>query len=105
MKSNRRTFVIQSVVGAGVLASTRLAQAQAAAPLVQETEPQAVALGYKNEATKVDKVKFPKYADGQNCASCALYQGKPTDAAGLCPLFAGKQVSAKAWCSAWAKKA
>lgn len=105
MKSNRRTFVIQSVVGAGVLASTRLVQAQAAAPLVQETEPQAVALGYKNDPTKVDKAKFPKYADGQNCANCALYQGKPADAAGLCPLFAGKQVSAKAWCSAWAKKA
>ena len=105
MKSNRRIFVIQSVVSAGILATTRLAQAQAAAPLVQETEPQAVALGYKNDATKTDKVKYPKYAAGQNCANCALYQGKATDAAGGCPLFAGKQVSAKAWCSAWAKKA
>ena len=105
MKSNRRTFVIQSLVGAGVLASTRLVQAQAAAPLVQETESQAAALGYKNDATKVDKAKYPKYADGQNCANCALYQGKPTDAAAPCPLFAGKHVSAKAWCSAWAKKA
>ena len=105
MKSNRRTFVIQSVVGAGVLASTRLVQAQAAAPLVQETEPQAVALGYKTDATKADKAKYPKFAAGQNCANCALYQGKPTDAAGACPLFAGKQVGAKAWCSAWAKKA
>lgn len=105
MKSNRRIFVIQSVVSAGILATTRLAQAQAAAPLVQETEPQAVALGYKSDATKADKVKYPKYAAGQNCASCALYQGKATDAAGGCPLFAGKQVSAKAWCSAWAKKA
>ncbi|WP_426147207.1 high-potential iron-sulfur protein [Polaromonas sp. DSR2-3-2] len=105
MNSNRRTFVIQSVVGASVLASTRLVQAQAAAPLVLETEPQAVALGYKADATKADKAKFPKYAAGQNCANCALYQGKPTDAAGACPLFAGKQVGAKAWCSAWAKKA
>lgn len=105
MKPNRRIFVIQSLVGAGVLATTRLAQAQAAAPLVQENEPQAVALGYKNDATKADKAKYPKYAAGQNCANCALYQGKPTDAAAACPLFAGKQVAAKAWCSAWAKKA
>jgi hypothetical protein len=105
MKSNRRTFVIQSVVSAGVLATTRLAQAQAAAPLVQESDPQAVALGYKSDATKADKVKYPKYAAGQQCANCALYQGKATDAAGGCPLFAGKQVAAKAWCSAWAKKA
>jgi hypothetical protein len=105
MKSNRRTFVIQSVVSAGVLATTRLAQAQAAAPLVQESDPQAVALGYKSDATKADKVKYPKYAAGQHCANCALYQGKATDAAAGCPLFAGKQVAAKAWCSAWAKKA
>ena len=103
MKSNRRTFIIQSVVSAGALATTGLGQAQA--PLVQETEPQAVALGYKNDATKVDKAKYPKYAPGQQCANCALYQGKPTDAAAACPLFAGKQVAAKAWCSAWAKKA
>ncbi|MEO7161030.1 MAG: high-potential iron-sulfur protein [Polaromonas sp.] len=105
MKSNRRIFVIHSVVGAGVLATTGLARAQAAAPLVQESDPQAVALGYKADATKTDKVKYPKYAAGQNCANCALYQGKPADAAGGCPLFAGKQISAKAWCSAWAKKA
>lgn len=103
MKSNRRTFVIQSVVGAGALATAGLAQAQA--PLVQDTEPQAVALGYKNDATKVDKAKYPKYAPDQQCSTCALYQGKPTDAAAGCPLFAGKQVAAKAWCSAWAKKA
>lgn len=105
MKSNRRTFVIQSIAGAGLLASTRLVQAQAAAPLVVETDPQAVALGYKSDTTKVDKAKYPKHANEQNCANCALYQGKPTDAAGGCPLFAGKQVGAKAWCSAWAKKA
>jgi hypothetical protein len=105
MKSNRRIFVIQSVVGAGVLASARLAQAQGAGPMVQESDPQAVALGYKIDGTKADKTKFPKYAAGQDCANCSLYQGKPTDAAGGCPLFAGKQVAAKAWCSAWAKKA
>ena len=105
MKSNRRIFVIQSLVGAGVLATGHLAQAQAAAPLVQETEPQAVALGYKNDTTKVDKAKYPKHAADQQCANCALYQAKPTDPAGGCPLFAGKQVAAKGWCSAWAKKA
>ena len=96
MKSNRRTFVIQSVMSAGILATTRLAQAQAPAPLVQETDPQAVALGYKNDAAKADKVKYPKYAAGQHCANCALYQGKATDAAAGCPLFAGKQVAGKA---------
>ena len=62
-------------------------------------------VGYKADATKVDKAKYPKYAAGQNCTNCALYQGKAGSASGGCGLFPGKQVSAKGWCSAWAKKA
>lgn len=102
MTLNRRTFVIQSVLGLGALS---LAGRVSAADMVKETDPQAAALGYKTVATTADKAKFPKYAAGQACSSCALYQGAPGDAGGGCPLFAGKQVSAKAWCSAWAKKA
>ena len=55
--------------------------------------------------TKVDKTKQAKFAAGQNCHSCQLFQGKPTDAWGGCPLFAGKQVNGNGWCSAWVKKA
>ena len=76
-----------------------------AASMVSETDPQSVALGYKADATKVDKTKYPKYAAGQNCGTCALFQGIRTNTAGGCPLFAGKQVSTKAWCSAYSKKA
>jgi hypothetical protein len=72
---------------------------------VDEKDPQAAALGYVADATKADTKKFPKYAAGQNCGNCALYQGKAGDAGGNCPLFAGKQVAAKGWCSAYAKKA
>ncbi len=105
MNSNRRTFVIQSLTGAGVLATgSLLTQAQAQA-LLAETDAQAVALGYKADASKVDKAKFPKFAAGQQCSNCALFQVKAGDTAGGCPLFAGKQVPAKAWCSAWVKKA
>lgn len=103
MNPTRRTFVIHSVVGASVLTTGSLAYA--APSMVLDTDPQAIALGYKTDATKADKVKYPKYAAGQDCANCALYQGKAGEAAGGCPLFAGKQVSAKAWCSAWSKKA
>ena len=102
MTLNRRTFVIQSVLGLGAIG---LAGRVSAAEAVKDTDPQAAALGYKTVATTVDKAKYPKYAAGQVCGTCALYQGKAGDAAGGCPLFAGKQVSAKAWCSAWAKKA
>jgi hypothetical protein len=105
MQFNRRTFVIHSFSTAGALAIGAMAgPAAAQGALVSETDPQAVALGYKADASKADKAKFPKYAAGQQCDNCALYQGKAGDAAGACPLFAGKTVAAKGWCSAWAKK-
>uniref|UniRef100_A0A6C0F2U9 High potential iron-sulfur proteins family profile domain-containing protein n=1 Tax=viral metagenome TaxID=1070528 RepID=A0A6C0F2U9_9ZZZZ len=75
-----------------------------AAPMVKEKDAQASALGYKEDASKVDKTKFPKCASGQNCGSCALFKGKAEDAAGGCPLFADKQVARAGWCSAYAKK-
>lgn len=99
--TGRRTFILQTVGATVALAAGASAQAQA---MLAENDPQATALGYKADATKVDKAKQPKYAAGQNCANCALYQGKASDAAGGCPLFAGKQVASKGWCSAWAKK-
>ncbi len=101
--SSRRTFVLGVIAGGSALAAGR-AGAQAA-PMLAETDPQAVALGYKSDATKADKTKYPTYAAGQACGSCNFYQGKAGDASGPCQLFAGKQVSAKGWCSAYAKKA
>lgn len=94
--------MIMSAAGAATLALNNTAQAKA---MVAETDPQAAALGYKADASKVDKAKFPKYAAGQVCDNCALYQGKAGSAAGGCSLFAGKQVAGKGWCSAYAKKA
>jgi High potential iron-sulfur protein len=99
--SNRRVFMMQAAVGAGAV----FALNNASAADVVESDPQAVALGYKADATKVDKTKQPKYAAGQMCGSCALYQGKAGAASGPCPLFGGKDVSAKGWCSAYVKKA
>jgi hypothetical protein len=78
------------------------ARAQA---LVDEKDAQAAALGYVADAKRVDTKKYPKFAAGQNCANCALYQGKAGDKAGGCPLFGAKQVAGAGWCSAWAKKA
>ena len=102
MKKSRRQFMILSTAGAVTLALASKSQAQA---MVVETDPQAIGLGYKSDATKVDKSKFSKYAAGQACQNCGLYQGKPGSATGGCAIFPGKQVSSKAWCSAYAKKA
>ena len=90
-----------SVTGTAALAGQAFAQA----PALAESDPQAVALGYKADSTKVDKAKFPKHEAAQKCNNCALYQAKATDAMGGCPLFAGKQVAGPGWCSAWVKKA
>ncbi len=100
--STRRVFMMQVATAAGAV---MLAQEAAAQPMVAENDPQAAGVGYKADAGKVDKAKYPKYAAGQNCANCALYQGKAGSASGGCGLFPGKQVAAKGWCSAWAKKA
>jgi High potential iron-sulfur protein len=105
MKNSRRVFVIQSLAGAGALAMlaiTNSAQAQAA---VTDTDPQATALGYKSDGTQADTQKYPKYAAGQSCSGCVLYQGKATDSTGSCAVFGNKLVSSKGWCSAWTKKA
>ena len=99
MNNTRRTFLVTLAASSAALSSAAHAQAK-----LDEKDAQALALGYVAEATKTDTKKYPKYAAGQNCANCVLYQGKAADAAGLCPLFAGKQVAGKGWCSAWAKK-
>lgn len=106
--SNRRQFIFQvsanTALGATLCAATM--SAQAADPMLAETDPQAVALGYKADTTKVDAKKFPAHVKTQLCTNCALYKAaKPTDKAGACPLFANKQVAGNGWCSAWVKKA
>lgn len=103
MKSSRRSFLITSIGVASSLALSR--ETFADAPKVSESDPTAVALGYKTDASRVDKAKFAKYAAGQSCSNCQFFQGKPTDAFAPCPMFGGKQVSAKGWCSAYSKKA
>lgn len=102
--TSRRQFIIQISTVSAAAGTAQLASA-AGEPMVAADDATAKALGYFADATKADKVKYPKYAAGQACTNCSLYQGKATDAAGGCPLFAGKQVAGKGWCSAWVKKA
>ncbi len=101
--TNRRIFIMQFVAaGSAVVAPHALGQGAAR---LDEADPQAVALGYKHDTTKVDKQKFTKHEATQKCNNCQLYQGKATDAWAACTLFVGKQVAGNGWCSAWVKKA
>ncbi len=100
-QTNRRVFIMQLAAGSSLLAAGA-AQAQAK---IDEKDPQATAVGYLHDTTKVDAKKYPKHDKAQKCSNCQLYQGKASDAWGGCPLFAGKQVAGNGWCTAYAKKA
>jgi hypothetical protein len=102
-QSNRRVFLMQVVAGSSVLLAGQ-AIAQAPARLA-ESDPQASALGYKEDTTKVDAKKYPKHDKAQKCANCQLYTGKANEAYGPCSIFPGKPVAANGWCTAWVKKA
>ena len=99
--TNRRVFIMQLAAGSSLLAAGA-AQAQAK---VDEKDPQATAVGYMHDTTKVDAKKYPKHDKAQKCSNCQLFQGKAADAWAGCPLFGAKQVSCNGWCSAYAKKA
>ena len=74
-------------------------------PLLQESDPLAMGLGYVALASRADGSKYKNHAPGQACSNCALFAGKSGEPQGPCPLFAGKQVLAAGWCSAYVKKA
>ena len=107
---SRRSFIaLAGVTGAAVLAGVRpgvsLAQGGAAPPHLDVNDPTAKALGYTEDASKVDKTKFPSYKPGAHCATCNFFQGKPTDAYAACQIFPGKAVASKGWCASHSPKA
>lgn len=104
MNLSRRTFIENSamvmIAGAGI---SSVAWSDSL-PMLSESDPVATSLGYKANASAVDKTKFPQYAAGQTCSNCSLYQGAAGSASGACPIYAGKAVAAKGWCASYAKK-
>ena len=107
---NERRNVLRmgSIAMVAVAAGTVLGSRRAAAaepPKLDEKDAQAQALGYRHDATKVDRKKFATYQTGQACANCQQFQGKAGADWAPCTIFQGKEVNAKGWCSAWVKKA
>ena len=107
MNSNhqRRRFLKQlaASIGATTLMSLPIRAADAPAVL-EESDPTAMALGYKKDTTKVDQTKYPQHKPDQKCVGCLLYTGKPDAAEGPCTAFANKLVTKNGWCMAYAKK-
>lgn len=94
-----------STVGFGFLASTlpRLARADDM-PHVTEADPIGMALGYREDADKVDAAKYPAHKTGQICSNCQFFGGTDKTPWASCQLFTAKAVAAKGWCSGYNAK-
>lgn len=106
--STRRKFIATSAL---IATSTALnptkAFAQNAPILLPETDPIAVALGYRADAASVDLTKHPTKANDagapQLCSNCSLYKASADGQTGVgaCAAIPGRLVAGAGWCSAW----
>ena len=103
MNQSRRAFLNTSVTlsATALIPSISIAAGQLE---LQESDPIAIALGYKKNASTVDTTKYPKRAGAagatQFCNNCALYSAGE-DGLGGCTAIPGKQVAGLGWCNAW----
>lgn len=102
-QSSRRRFIRigTAALVSAPFAGTLLSGNAGAAEALSESDPTAVALGYKTDAAKAPNRKDKTSV----CGNCSLFTGKAGASDGPCNIFGGKIVNAKGWCSAWAKKA
>jgi len=103
MSLSRRAFIENGAILIATVGVSSLAWSDSA-PMLTESDPTALALGYKANASTVDRAKFAQYARGQSCSNCVLYQGAAVSSSGTCAIFAGKAVSSQGWCASYAKK-
>lgn len=72
-----------------------------AVEMVSETDPEAVDLDYKADATQAKKRTDPAAL----CHNCKFYTAAPGQASGSCAiLLPRKEVTAAGWCAAWIKQ-
>jgi len=100
-----RRQALHTLTGAiGVAAWPRhafAAPATAAPATLDVKDPAAIAVGYVEDASKVDTKKYSNYTTGSNCANCLLLQGAAGAAYRPCEFFHGKLVASAGWCTAW----
>jgi hypothetical protein len=102
-RTKRRNFLKLGLAAAGVAVLPRAMRADELKHLA-ESYPPAQALGYRDDATSVDRTKYPRFAPGQMCANCKLFQGKADTEYGPCQLYPGQAVRSKGWCSGYTPK-
>ena len=98
----RRELLKTLALGAAAVAALRAPPIGGAeATRLDVNDPAAVAVGYVENASQVDRKKYPHYVEGSNCDNCLQLQGKPGDKYRPCKLFPGKLVAVSGWCSGW----
>jgi hypothetical protein len=105
--SSRRNFLRGIASGLAVLPFAHSLNAYAAAgmPHLAASDPSAAALGYVENAAKLDPAKEAAFKKGSHCAGCSLYQAAQAGGGyAPCAAFPGKSVNANGWCRAYAAK-
>ena len=105
--NSRRNFLFKIALSAStptLLCSRAFGQETPPPVKLEESDPVAAALGYKEDTAKVDAQKYPMHKPEQKCSTCALYTGKPGEPSGPCSAFGNKIVTADGWCMAFALK-
>jgi high potential iron-sulfur protein len=97
--NSKRRFIRLTVVGFAVapLISALLCDAVWAEDSLRESDPEAKAVKYRDDASLSPDRKDPKAI----CDNCALFTPKGGAGRGTCELFKGKLVAAKGWCTSW----
>lgn len=99
-RQSRRQFMRKVLAGATLapLATAAFAAGGTAElPLLNPGDAEAKKVKYTEDATQEKSA-----TKGNNCGTCALYEGTYKSTQGPCQIFPGKHVKAAGWCSAWA---
>ena len=95
---------IPVVVETAFAQQAKPAAAGAALPVLSPADKAAIALGYIEDANKVDAKTNPTYKKGQHCGNCLQWADKDRKAAvAKCNLFPKNFVKNGAWCKVWVK--
>jgi hypothetical protein len=98
VQATRRRFIKLTATGfvAAPFANALLSGNAAAADLIKESDPAAMKLKYKADATKA-----PERTDATEfCDNCLVYSSKDS-ASGTCSALGDRLVAAKGWCTSW----
>lgn len=115
-KLSRREFIsttsrtAATIPVVAVLGERAFGEQAGAAARLEESNPTAVALGYRHDANDVDVDRFPKRASEEGkmqfCDNCLHYKpSQDEEGWGPCAIFPGFNVAAKGWCNVWVKVA